>query len=185
MQLFVANTTKQHHDFTYRLPEDKNTRMETIKAGTQLAVGGDLPSNIVAEIIKQHAPYGLRDANELSRLDDYVGLCYNIGKPVPLENMLFLFDSNDKQLDSRAVERRETEAVAIAQTVETMGRETGTPVRRTEIETQESTVGGAEPKLNSGIEVPREGVPPRHLDTDRVRVTKREEKRRKRRTTAQ
>jgi hypothetical protein len=161
-KLFVANTSKQHHDFAYRLAEDKNIRIETIRIGSQVCVGGDsLTHEMIAKIIEQHAPYGLRDAKTLSGVKDFVGLCYSIDKPVPMDNMLVLFEKNDVVLNDRAADRREDIAASIAHNTQAQMEGADVTLQRTEVEIEEQTKDGA-PKVNEGFEVTGDGVTPRH-----------------------
>jgi hypothetical protein len=160
-KLFIANTTKQHHDFAYRLPEDKNVRIETIRIGTQVAVGGDLSMDVIARIIEQHSAYGLRDARTLSGVKDFVGLCYSIDKPVPMDNMLVLFERNDEVLNERADQRREDIAGAIAHNTQSQMEGADVTLQRAEVEVVEETKNGT-PAVSSGYEVTADGAPSRH-----------------------
>lgn len=158
MKLFIANTNKQNEDFTYRLPEEKNFRVETIRAGTQTMVGGkELTQVEVATIIEQKTPYGLRDARQLSSLKDYVGLSFSLDRPVPLDSMIVLFEQNDERLNERAGLRLEKAMAAIADNAESLVRDAGLHLQNAEVEVVEQTTGGAAPKLSAGLEVVGEG----------------------------
>lgn len=159
-KLFIANTTKQHHDFAYRIAEERQARQETIRAGTQMAIGGELTHDVIVSIIQQHEAYGLRDATTISRMRDFVGLCYSIDKPVPLDNMLYTFEKNDETLNDRAANRREQAAAAIAQNIQSSAAELGVRVPRTEVETVEETRG--QPNVDNRFEILEQGVNSRH-----------------------
>jgi hypothetical protein len=162
-KLWIANLSKQNHDFLYRLPGRKglDPLLERIPIGQQVAIGGlDLTSEEIAYVIEQHTPYGLRDANELSSLKTYAGRCYSIGTPVKLDNMLYVFEKNDESLNVRAAEIREDQAAVISGQIQETMSEHGVNVPRTTVETMEETSGT--PKLAQGFESVQPGVEPRH-----------------------
>jgi hypothetical protein len=159
--LFIANTSKQHHHFYYRLPEDPVARFEEIRVGTQARIGGDLTHEAIQRIIKQHENYGLRAESELKNAKGYVGLCYSIDKPVKLDSLYSTFENNDVALNDRAEDRREDSAAAIASAITDTMASAGGAVHRTEVEVVEETRGGT-PKVASGYEVTAEGTEPRH-----------------------
>jgi hypothetical protein len=154
-RLYICNTSKQHVDFTYKIPGESTFRLETIKAGSQTMLPFDMDELLVAEILKQHAPYhppsGLRDANSLSNVKEYVGLCYSIDKPVPLDNLLYLFETNGPKLNERAKDLREKTAVATASVIKDKMSEMGIDVTGAEVTMEEDVRG---PKsINEGYEV--------------------------------
>lgn len=159
--LYVANTSKQHHHFYYRLPEEPTARYEEIRIGTQARIGGeDLSLEIINRIIKQHEPYGLKAESDLGRTRGYVGLCYSIDKPVKMDSLLGAFESNDKALNERAEDLREETAVAVANGIQSTLEASGGTMNRAEVETVEDTRGT--PSVATGYETTREGVEPRH-----------------------
>lgn len=137
MNLYIANTTKQHHIFYYKHPEGEpegtarvsehrfrlrevpfrpGLRYREIKAGTQICIG-DLTAAQIDVIVQQYEVYGIRDARQMSRLKGFVGFSYNVGNPVPIEAMLATFETNDKVLDERARERTILEAAEVSNVV--------------------------------------------------------------------
>lgn len=161
--LYIANTSKQHHDFAYRLPEEISVRRQMIPVGGQIRVGGDMSLELIERIIKQHQPYGLKAVSDLTRNRDYVGLCYSIDKPVQLNSdrvMSDTFEKNDSVLDARAEDRREEAAVAIADQIQGTMRDHGVAVPRAEVEIVEETRGT--PKIASGYEVMNGAAGSRH-----------------------
>lgn len=159
-RLFICNTSKQHHDFTYKLPHENTFRMESIRSGSQIRLAMDMTADVIAEIIHQHTPYGLKDANKLSSVKEYVGLCYSIDKPVPLDNLLYLFETNGPKLNERAQVKREEVAVATAEQLSERMQELGVSVPRTEVTMEEDTKGTQ--SINEGYEVTQPGVAPKH-----------------------
>ncbi len=169
--LYVANTSKQHNHFYYRLPEDPVARYEEIRIGTQARIGGDLSHEVIQRIIKQHEVYGLRPESELKNAKGYVGLCYSVDKPVKMESLLGTFESNDVAMNERAEDRREETSAAIASGIQSTLEASGGTMNRAEVEVVEDTRGT--PKVASGYETTREGVEPRHAGNRPSRAGKR------------
>lgn len=159
MQLFIANLTNQHRDFTYRIPGEVNYRTEHIAIGKQTRLPAELTSEELAGIIKQYEPYGMVAANQLKNIREFVGLCYSIDKPVPMDNMIHTFDHNTEALNDKAVDRREQTAAAIAAGITNKMHDHDVTVARTEVEFTEATDGTG--KVAEGYEIPAEGVQPR------------------------
>lgn len=157
--LFIANTSKQHHDFAYRLPEEQNIRYETIRAGSQARIGGDLQRETIDRIIKQHTAYGLKDVSDLPRNSAFVGLCFSIDKPVSFDTIMETFEQNDTAMNERAEDRREDVAAAISSEMQATLNANGASVQRTEVETVEDTKGT--PAVASGYETVADGVEPK------------------------
>lgn len=159
--LYIANTSKQHHQFMYRLSAQQFPRPVDIRIGQQVRL--ELSREDIDKILHQHRRYGLRSVKELALNRDYVGLCYNIDAPVPLDNERLIFetfDHNDTVLNARADDRREEAAVAIASDITNVMQAHGVTVPRAEVEMIEETRG--RPSVATGYEVTAEGVPSRH-----------------------
>lgn len=155
-RLFVANLSKQYHEFHYSRLEKKNTVI-TIPVGQQRQIGGDLSPEDVALIVGHHARYGLVSVNEIKNRREFTGLCYRIGDPVAIETFYESYEKNDEALDERSADIRQEAATAMANQIEETLR---TPIHRTEVEMVEQTPGT--PKIAEGIEVVAEGTTPRH-----------------------
>jgi len=176
-KLYVANTSKQHHEFCYRLIDERATKLanqdkprnaegeivlqkhlrsETIQVGTQVLIGGGkLSEKNIAEILRQYEDKGLRDSTQISRLNEYVGLCYRLDRPVEIDNIQVIFEMNDQRLNERGQELRENTAAAIAQRMQDRSHELGVNLARTELETVEDTKGT--PRIAEGYEITTEG----------------------------
>ncbi|HEY6922806.1 MAG TPA: hypothetical protein VI653_05000 [Steroidobacteraceae bacterium] len=158
--LYVANMTKQHHQVNYRLLESTQARFQDIPIGSQVRLSGeDLSTEQIASIVKQLQPYGLKAVSEITRPKTFVGLCYSIGKPVKLDDIVEGVEKNDEVLNAQAEDRRATVAEAIANQHQQLAQEAGIDHQRTEVETIEDTRGT--PGVASGVEVTAEGVEPR------------------------
>jgi hypothetical protein len=154
-ELFIANTTKRHHDFDYRIPENPKLIRQSIRAGEQVRIGGDLRSEDIQAIIDQHIQYGLISANDVKRSADFVGLCYSIGKPVPAANVMTAFEQNDGVLTKRGEEIRKAAAIAfdasVAASIPGVGPETTTEI----VEDVKRSDPNYDQKVNEVIEVSR------------------------------
>lgn len=158
--LYVANMTRQHHQVNYRVPEYQQARFQDIPIGSQVRLGGeDMSTEQIEFIVKQLHAYGHKSVREISQPKTFVGLCYSIGKPVNLDEILEGVEKNDVALNKQAEERRSTVAEAIANQHQRLAQESGMDHQRTEVETIEDTRGT--PGVASGIEVTAEGVEPR------------------------
>lgn len=154
MRLYIANTTKQHHQFLYRLPEDSVPRSASVKIGTQEQLPGDFSPEQIQHIVDQKTPYGLKNWAEVKNTRDFVGLCYSVGKPVEMDHILTAVEHNDEVLDSAAEDRREVEAAVVANNIQSSMREVGVDVARTEVTMQEDTgKSGKEPSVANGFEI--------------------------------
>lgn len=165
--LYVANTSKQHNMFTFRLPEDLRPREVPIRVGAQVRIS-DLSPETAQRIIEQMSRYGLKSVAELQQNKGYVGLVYSIDKPVPLNNERVLndtFTNNDEVLNEQAEIRREGVAAAVADHIQTTMRQVDVPVPHAEVEMVEETRGGNTPRLARGYEVHSEGARSRHRDS--------------------
>lgn len=155
--LYIANTTKQHHQFTYRHREMSNPAIKEIRAGQQIPIT-DLTMDEVDSIVKQHEKYGLRSAKELSTLRGFVGLSYMVDKPVPIDAMLATFETNDSALEQGAQTRREVQAAATSEAVaDSLNKLTGIDKeavrpKNLQLEVTEDTTGTR--SVASGVEVP-------------------------------
>lgn len=116
-KLYIANCTKQHNHFHYRVIGSTRAFNQTIEAGKQVQLSGDFQQEDIDSIIQQHEAYGLIDSNRVKSARNFVGLCYSIGKPVTLNAMEVAFDQNTKLLDAQGQELRKMAALAASQTI--------------------------------------------------------------------
>ena len=161
--LYVANTSKQYHQFLYRRPESLSTVPPLdIPPGQQRALP-DLAQAEVDYIIAHHARYGMVPAKEAAKVKRFVGLCYSIDKPVSEDSLEVAYHHNDAVLKAVADVNRQKTAVAIADTLEKSLNDIHSPVAvgRVEVEVAEDTKIGQTQSLNEGVEVVKEGVAPR------------------------
>jgi hypothetical protein len=115
MQLYLANCTKQILDFQYRVPEDRSKMpyRTSIAPGTQQVIWKPDSLPVLMAIVDQMRPYGLVAVNEVDRTREFIGFCYSIDKPVPMDVMMVADDHNTSVLTQRGVEMRKQTAVAM------------------------------------------------------------------------
>lgn len=157
--LYIGNTTKQHHEFLYRLPGEAGVKTQRIESGGQARIYNPAPMDVLAYIIKQHEHYGLVQENEVPTTKEFIGLCFSIDRPVDLDRLLHAFDHNNTVMDETAIDRREGVAAAIAAELESA---TGLPMRNVTVQLKEDVKQGATPRLDTGMEVTRDPSAARH-----------------------
>jgi|SRR6185312_6666149 len=180
--LHIANATQQFHEFAFRLGGTGGAPIiQTIPPGGQIRVaarGGNLSTEDVDAIVKQHEPYGLIPVSEVGKRDGFCGLCYSVDRPVSFSRLAEQIGHNRMALISRGKENRKAAAVAINETLEANIRESGrTDVLRTlQIEVEQlndpqvlrvdkTTEGLARemadtPRFGEGVRVDRNAPPP-------------------------
>lgn len=111
--LYVANTTKQAHEFVYRLPEDHQAKKVMIKAGSQQVIHAPgIPLDVASAIVAQHERYGLTDVAEIDRRKPFIGLCYRFDKPINVEKIMQADEHNFDVLEGVSLDARKTAAAA-------------------------------------------------------------------------
>lgn len=112
MDLYVGNATRQVYDFGYRALETMAPRSQKIQPGTYTKVSGDLSTEEIDHILKQHAKYGIVADDAISRAKEFHGTCYSVGKPPARAKLMYLMDSNLSQLVKRGEHIRRAHAIA-------------------------------------------------------------------------
>lgn len=121
MKLYIANTTKQRHIFTYRKLETGRLVQIPIEHGAQMIVL-DGSTEEVDAVIQHHRVYGLVDSTRIDQSKDFVGLCYSINKPVSAAVIEKTIRDNDVHLTRNAHNLRQASIIAHDSTL----RESGT-----------------------------------------------------------
>ena len=160
MELYIANCTKQDHQFTYMLFENPRPFMERIRAGSQVKIQGS--NNEIDQIIKQHEIYGLIPVEKIK--GNFSGMAYRIDKPINVEAIENGITVRDQTMIDRATEARKITAVAsdqkISETAQQMGLKQKAPLE-VEIIEEKKHFADNEPKFEQTIEVVKEGVAPK------------------------
>jgi hypothetical protein len=112
MKLYIANATKQRHEFWYMIPGTSGPRMQPIPPGAQISVSGNLLPEEVDAVVNHHERYGLIRSDGVDKARAFAGLCYAIDKPVPAKTIEKLFVRNQEVLERRAEEKLVAAALA-------------------------------------------------------------------------
>ena len=167
MNLFIGNATKLTLDFQYCVDRGNTThqvtaRSQPIPPGTQIRISGDLTTEQVDYIIRQHAKYGLVAADSIDQSKGFHGTCYSIGKPITGMRLALLMRQNHEDLIVQGREIRKQSAVAQSNLLENTLTEQGRPETLTEmnltIQEEEHDPNSPEPQLSEGFRVVR-GAP--------------------------
>jgi hypothetical protein len=136
--LYIGNTTKQIHEFHYRVPEVEGVRIQQIPIGGQVLISGTLSTPQIDYIVKQHEKYGLVRADEVDRTRPFIGLCWS-DRPITAIKLERALRHNDDVLADRGREMRERGAIAEHNRLENNLAESGRPelLRGLEVSVQE------------------------------------------------
>lgn len=121
MKLYIANTTKQRHIFTFRTLETGRLRQIPIDHGAQMIVLDGSTEELEA-VIQHHQIYGLVDSSKIDQSQSFVGLCYSVGKPVSASVIEKTIRDNDGHLTRGAHNLRQASIMALDNSL----RESGT-----------------------------------------------------------
>ena len=137
-EMFVANATRQHQIFTFRLPETLQSRQLPIPIGTQIRIR-DLSAKDVEAIIRQNDAYGLTELSFALASKKFVPMCYSLDKPIPAVKIQVLSDRNVDALDDRGRTMREDAAIVMATQIgkQMKERDLGTELDAVEVEVTE------------------------------------------------
>ena len=152
MKLIIANCTQQNHDFLYRTIEHPAVRSRPIAIGGQIEISGNLNSEDVDYIIGQHTIYGMVRVDEIDRTKPYIGLCYSIDKPIPVEKLRIALAHNSAVLTERGRQIRKEAAVVAAGG---MDEDDNTGLKAMELSVVEERKDGGTPEVNEGVRVSR------------------------------
>ena len=156
MKFYVANCTQQIQDFTYRLPETNSIRAQRIEIGGQIALSGDLGTLDIEAVIQQHQKYGLVNMVEIDRTKPFIGLCYSVDKPVPIDKIVNAMVHNVEVLKDRGRAHRQEAAIVINNTIE----EQTPSLKSLEVSiVEEQSKNGASPEFAEGVRISRYDTP--------------------------
>lgn len=160
--LFVGNTTKQHTDFIFRMPESGKVISRKILAGTQEAILRDVDDAQVNAVIDQHKKYGLVSEAEAKKSRQFIGLLYSTKDPIKLGSLQMAFHHNQEIMEAQAEKNLEHIGAAAKQTLDQISRDgEGSGLPRVELEVVEQPkVGGKDTTIAKGVEITKPGVQP-------------------------
>jgi hypothetical protein len=154
--LYVANASKQKHDFIYRIPEETSIRRQQIPAGGQIVVyQPNSSAETLKVIIDQHSKYGLIDISEIDRRKPFVGICYRFDKPIQVDKIMQADEHNAGVLQEASLEARKLSAAALHNAID-RATEGAAKLESLELEVVEQN-GPTEPGLNERVMVTRQG----------------------------
>lgn len=153
--LYIANTTKQDHDFSFRRPEANFPTVIKIPAGTQALIIKDGDTDFIDRVLDHHRKYGLKSVAEASKAKVFVGMVYSTDKPVRFKDMKVVFERNDEVLEKQGVEQVKAVAAAVNATIDEKLQTAGvkTDASHVEVEVVEENAPGQKTTLAVGAEV--------------------------------
>lgn len=160
--LYIANTTKQAHDFVFRIAGDSRLHRSQIPPGAQRTVWSNPTAEMIASVVAQHEKYGLVDARRIDQTRAFVGLCFSVDRPVNLDQLLKVIEQNEAALDARGKTIRREAAATIwaSRREDEVGDDSGAKLKNLQVEivedTKPDTVG-----FEEHIEVRADGIPPK------------------------
>lgn len=160
--LYVANASKQRHDFIYRIPEEVGVRRQAIDPGSQIVVyQPNAGAPTIKAIIDQHRNYGLTDVAEIDRRRPFVGLCYQLDKPIKVEKIMYADEHNSEVLTGLSQEARQAAAAALHGSIsKEVEKATGGVGRLEALEVELVEQNGSdEPGLNEVMSVSQDQQP--------------------------
>lgn len=177
-KLWIANTTKQNHDFVYRpkigsggktedgilKPIFGELRKQHIPVGGQICVG-DLKDGEIDNLLSQHTH--VVNFKELHVPKGFQGLSYKIGPdPIPMEAILGRIEQNDDVRTEENKDRQARTALEIAANMRSASQSDDAPfkdLRETDVQVSQKgdkEVNQGTPRLNQVVEVTEEGKEP-------------------------
>lgn len=121
MKLYIANCSRQTHNFIYKLPERTQQYGQPVRAGEQIIIENN--ADVIRHIIDQHAPYGFLAADKLAK--NFSGICYSIDKEVSLARFKDGADQKTENLENLSKDILAAGALAMDQTVDNEVMKTG------------------------------------------------------------
>ncbi len=154
MKLFIANCSRQAHNFNYKIPEKAQSFGVTIPAGGQHMI--DNQSDVVHHIIRQHEPYGFQRCDKVD--NTFSGICYAIDKPVTVGRIEENAEQKIENLDDMSQAILEANAISMSNAVDNAVLQSGQVPKPGEVQIE--IIGEAvnvdqdnPPKLNKTVKV--------------------------------
>lgn len=149
----IGNTTKQHAVFMYRLPENPRLFELRIPIGRQeRLLQPNLEGLELDAVVKQLERFGAVPEDRVGRAKGFVGLTYNLSRPVKAESLEAGVEHNAEVLEQRGHEMRVESAVAMHHAAAS-AVEGGATVTGSQVEIIEQTKRGEPTGLKQKIGV--------------------------------
>lgn len=130
--LYVANCTKQDHDFIYLMVDNRSrVQRRIIPQGGQVKFTG-LGTKDVEATLEHHRRYGARDLSEVKRERSFVGIVYS-DKEIKLSGIEDALAHNIDKLNETGAELRRAASVAADQSLLAAAPE-GSTLKATNVE---------------------------------------------------
>jgi len=156
-KLYLANCTKQRHEFLYHAPEQRQLTKQDIEIGSQILVWRDAPRDHLIAILTQHEPYGLVDVADIDRSKHFVGMCYSFDKPIDVNKIMYTVENNDKILEERGLEARKEAAQVISHSLSQVAADSGNGLNAVDVEIKELPPPGKDSNFSETITVETRG----------------------------
>jgi hypothetical protein len=119
MRMFIANGTHQNVDFQYRLPQYKNFRQQTIPAGGQIVISGELSEKDIDIIVHHQSMYGMVSNKEFpSYKGFFIPYIYSVGEPITEDQIAQLIVQNREYNVKLGIKQRQEAAVTVSKVIE-------------------------------------------------------------------
>ncbi len=151
--MYVANATKQTHEFIYRLPEKTEAHRQSIQPGSQIRIPLELSQPDLDAVIAQHERYGMIHISQVDKTKPFAGLVYSLDRPVHETKMQELIQHNEDVLVQRGRKIREEAAIATNQRMERDIFEARMPDQLREVEIGVEEVTGTRDPSDHSAEV--------------------------------
>ncbi|WP_336240447.1 hypothetical protein [Citrobacter werkmanii] len=137
MKLFVANCSRQKHQFNYKLPERLQQYGIYIRPGEQIMLDHDRET--IMNIIEQHTPYGFQPCNKVDK--SFSGICYSLDKEVTVGGFNQGAEQKTENLEDLSMEVLKAGALALDATIDSEVMKTGEVQAPAEIGAQIEIIG--------------------------------------------
>lgn len=156
-KFYVANTSKQHNEFTFWVPEQRRPFTQMIRAGTQELIYPQGEREVHESIIQQHQHYGIKPLSEIDRAKGFVGLCYQFDSPISTDRLNEIMLRNDGALTESSLERRKEAAAALESSLSEIAENSHNGLRSLEIEVVEEARKGVDTQVSETISIEKPG----------------------------
>jgi hypothetical protein len=153
-KLYVANCTKQKHEFLYNPPEQKGHIKEPIDSGRQEVIwkkDGSATLDELMLIVEQHSIYGMVNVRDIDRTKRFTHFCYSIDKPINIEKIMYTVEANDAFLEAQSLDLRKETASMISHSLSTVAAQQDNALTHMEIEVKELAPAGKEARVDETI----------------------------------
>lgn len=140
MDLYIANCSKQPHDFHYWVPEGRRPFSRTVQPGSQIKLEF-ATRDVVDHVLSQHEAYGITDARELKAGQPFSGMAYSVDKPLNVDEITAGLGYRDDTMIEAATDARKVQAVVNDAVLAETALRTGSKLLHSEVEVIEQSKG--------------------------------------------